>query len=137
MGFQVGPAEIVGGDRVFEVKLNVDLLKYAAVIQSAGENNQVDVPGGAGEAAWGLTQESVDYSGGQHHVIVRCVGMSKAIALDGNIVAGGLLQIGDTSGRLTTASTEDYLVARALEPSTALGDIITVMLLPGGVLTPA
>jgi hypothetical protein len=136
MGYQVGPAEIPGADRVFKVKADVDITKYMAVIQSSGEDNEVDVPGAAGEAIWGIAQEAADYSEGQHHVSVRTMGFSKALAFDGAIVAGDWLQVGDTSGRLDTAAAGDYVVARACEASAAQDDLIVVMLIPGGYAIP-
>lgn len=137
MTYQVGPAEVPGGDRTFGVKADVDITQYAAVIQSDGEDGEVDVPGAAGVASWGFAQEAVDYSGGQHYVVVRTMGFSKAIALDGNIVAGAFLQIGDTTGRVTTAAAGDYVIARATQASAALGDIIVVQVLTGGYQIPA
>jgi hypothetical protein len=130
MGYQVGPAEIPGGDRVFKVKTDVDITKYQAVIQSSGEDNEVDVPGAAGVAAWGIAQEAVDYSEGQHHVSVRTQGFSKALAFDGDIAAGERLQVGDTSGRLDTAAAGDYVVAIACEAAAAQDDLIVVMVVP-------
>lgn len=137
MSYQVGPAEVPGGDRTFGVKTNVDILQYAAVIQSSGVDGEVDVPGAAGAAAWGFAQEAVDYSEGQHHVRVRLLGVSKAIAFDGDIAAGDFLQVGDTSGRVDTAAAGDYVIARATEASAAQDDLITVQVLPGGYLIPA
>ena len=136
MSYQIGPAEVPGGDRTFKVKLNVDLLQYAAVIQSSGENGEVDVPGAAGVASWGFAQEAVDYSDGQHHVRVRTMGFSFAIALDNGIAAGAWLQIGDTSGRVTTAAGGDYVIARACEASAALNDLIVVQVILGGYAIP-
>jgi len=137
MSYQVGPAEVTGGDRTFSVKTDVDILQYAAVIQSSGVDGEVDNPDAAGAAAWGFAQEAVDYSEGQHYVVVRTLGFSKAIALDGNIAAGAFLQIGDTSGRVTTAAAGDYVIARASQASAALNDIIVVQVLPGGYQIPA
>lgn len=136
MSYQVGPAEVTGGDRTFGVKLNVDIVQYAAVIQSNGVDGEVDVPGAGGDAAWGIAQEAVDYSEGQHHVVVRLLGVSKAIAFDGDIVAGDFLQVGDTTGRLDTAAAGDYVIARATQASAAQDDIIVVMMLPGGFVLP-
>ena len=136
MAYQVGPAEVPGGDRTFKVKADTDITKYAAVIQSSGQDNEIDMPGAAGDPAWGFAQEEVDYSEGQHHVVVRTMGFSKAIALDGSIGAGAWLQVGDTSGRVTTASTGDYVIARACHASAALDDIIVVQVLTGGYLIP-
>jgi len=137
MPYQVGPSEVPGGDRTFEVKADTDILQYAAIIQSDGEDNQIDNPGAAGVACWGFAQEAVDYSEGQHHVVVRTMGFSKAIALDGNIAAGAYLQVGDTSGRVTTAAAGDYVIARACHASAALNDIIVVQVINGGYLIPA
>ena len=136
MSYQVGPAEVPGGDRTFRVKADVDILQYAAVIQSSGEDGEVDVPGAAGVASWGFAQEAVDYSEGQHYVRVRCLGFSKAIALDGNIAAGAWLQVADTSGRVATAAGGDYVIARATQASAALNDLIVVQVVPGGYLIP-
>jgi len=136
MSYQVGPAEVPGGDRTFRVKANVDILQYAAVIQSSGEDGEVDVPGAAGVASWGFAQEAVDYSEGQHYVLVRTMGFSKAIAFDGNIVAGDFLQVGDTDGRVDTAASGDYVIARASQASAAKGDEITVQVLTGGYKIP-
>lgn len=136
MSYQVGPAEITGGDRTFKVKTDVDITQYAAVIQSSGEDGEVDVPGAAGVAAWGIAQEEVDYSEGQHYVLVRTAGFSKAIAFDGDIVAGDFLQIGDTTGRLDTAASGDYVIARATQASAAQDDIIVVQVLTGGYKIP-
>ena len=133
MTYQVGPAEVPGGDRVFEVKLNVDITQYMAVIQSAGEDNQIDVPGGSTVASWGIAQEDVDYSEGQTYVKVRTMGFSKALAYDGDIVAGDWLMIGDASGRLDTAAgSGTYVIARACQAAAAQDDLIIVQLLPGG-----
>lgn len=137
MSYQVGPAEVPGGDRTFKVKANVDILQYAAVIQSSGANGEVDVPGAAGVAAWGFAQEAVDYSEGQHHVRVRTQGFSMAIAVDGDIAAGDFLQVGDTSGRVDTAAAGDYVIARAVEASAAQDDLIVVQVLTGGYQIPA
>lgn len=134
--YQVGPAEIPGGDRTFKVKANTDITKYAAVVQSSGQDNEIDMPGAAGAAAWGIAQESVDYSEGQHFCVVRTLGFSKAIAYDGDIVAGDFLQIGDTAGRLDTAASGDYVIARACQASSAQDDLIVVQLLPGGYAIP-
>lgn len=136
MPYQVGPAEIPGADRTFKVAADTDITKYAAVIQSSGEDFEVTVPSAAGAAAWGIAQEDVDYSEGQHYVTVRLYGISKAIAYDGDIVPGDFLQVGDTTGRLDTAASGDYVIARALQASAAQDDIIVVMLLPGGYAIP-
>lgn len=136
MGYQAGPAEVPGGDRTFEVKADTDILQYAAVIQSSGEDNQIDNPGAAGDACWGFAQEACDYSEGQHHVSVRCMGFSKAIAFDGDIVAGDFLQAGDTSGRVDTAASGDYVFARSCQASAAQDDLIVVQVLPGGYAIP-
>lgn len=136
MSYQVGPAEIPGADRTFKVKENVDITQYAAVIQSSGADGEVDVPGAAGVAAWGFAQEAVDYSEGQHYVSVRTAGFSKAIAFDGDIVAGDFLQVGDTAGRVDTAASGDYVIARATQASVAKDDIIIVQVLPGGYQIP-
>lgn len=136
MTYQVGPAEVPGGDRTFKVKTDVDITKYAAVIQSSGEDGEVDVPGAAGDAAWGIAQEAVDYSEGQHYVSVRLLGVSKAIAFDGDIVAGDFMQVGDTTGRLDTAAAGDYVIARSTQASAAQDDIIVVVMLLGGFVLP-
>jgi hypothetical protein len=78
----------------------------------------------------------VDYSEGQHYVRVRCYGFSKAIAYDGDIAAGDLLQVGDTTGRLDTAASGDYVIAKATQAASAQDDIIVVQLLPGGYSIP-
>lgn len=137
MTYQVGPAEVTGGDRVFKVKEDVDILQYAAVIQSSGVDGEVDVPGAAGDPAWGFAQEEVVYEDGQHYVLVRPVGFSKAIAFDGDIVAGDFLQVGDTDGRVDTAAAGDYVIARATQASAAQDDLIVVQVLPGGYQIPA
>lgn len=132
MPLQVGPAEIPGGDRTFVVHANQDITLYAAVIQSSGEDNTVTVPAAAGEASWGFAQEGVDYSEGQHHVKVRTMGFSLAIAFDGDIVPGDYLQIGDTTGRVDTAASGDFRIARACQASAAQDDLIVVQVLCGG-----
>ncbi len=134
--YQVGPAEVTGADRTFKVKADVDIVKYSAVIQSSGEDGEVDVPAAAGAAIWGIAQEEVDYSEGQHHVRVRTMGFSHALAFDGNIVAGDWLQVGDTSGRLDTAASGDYVVARSTQASATQDDLIVVMIIPGGYQIP-
>lgn len=136
MAYQAGPAEVPGGDRVFEVKADTDILQYAAVIQSSGEDNQIDNPGAAGAACWGFAQEAVDYSEGQHHVVVRTMGFSKAIAFDGDIAAGDYLQAGDTSGRADTAASGDYVIACSCQASAAQDDLIVVQVLTGGFVLP-
>jgi len=136
MSYQVGPAEVPGGDRTFKVKTDVDILQYAAVIQSSGVDGEVDVPGAAGAASWGFAQEAVDYSEGQHYVLVRTMGFSKAIAFDGDIAAGDFLQVGDTDGRVDTAAGGDYVIARSTQASAAKGDLIVVQVLQGGYLIP-
>ena len=136
MSYQVGPAEVPGGDRTFRVKANVDILRYAAVIQSSGQDGEVDVPGATGVASWGFAQEAVDYSEGQHYVLVRTLGFSKAIAFDGDIAAGDFLQVGDTDGRVDTAAAGDYVIARSTQASAAKGDLIVVQVLQGGYLIP-
>jgi len=135
--YQVGPAEVPGGDRTFAVKANTDITKYAAVIQSSGQDNEVDMPGAAGVAGWGFAQESVDYSEGQHHVRVRTMGFSKAIAADGNIAAGARLAIADTAGKVTTAAATQYVVAKACQASAAAGDLIVVMVVPSIYVVPS
>ena len=136
MAYQVGPAEVPGGDRTFGVKADTDVTQYAAVIQSSGQDNEIDMPAAAGDPAWGFAQEAVDYSEGQHHVVVRTMGFSKAIAFDGDIAAGDWLQVGDSSGRVDTAAAGDYVIARACHASAAQDDIIVVQVLIGGYLIP-
>lgn len=133
MTYQPGPAEIPGGDRTFLVAADQDITQYAAVIQEATPTaNMIDMPSAAGAIVWGFAQESVDYSEGQHTCRVRCFGFTKVIAFDGDIVAGDFLQVGDALGRVDTATTGDYVIARACEESAAAGDIIVAMILPGG-----
>jgi len=135
--YQAGPAEVPGGDRTFGVKANTDITKYAAVIQSSGQDHEVDMPGAAGVAAWGFAQEAVDYSEGQHHVVVRTMGYSFALAYDGDIAAGELLQVGDTAGRVDTAAAGDHVIAKSCQASTAQDDLIVVQVLCGGYQIPA
>ena len=92
--------------------------------------------GPSGAACWGFAQEAVDYSEGQIHVRVRCMGFSKAIAYDGDIVAGDYLQAGDTSGRVDTAASGDYVIARSCQASAAQDDLIVDQVLTGGFVLP-
>lgn len=134
--YQAGPAEVPGGDRTFAVKADTDITLYAAVVQSSGQDHEIDMPSGAGEAAWGFAQEEADYSEGQHHIVVRTMGYSFARAYDGDITPGDFLQVGDAAGRVDTAASGDYVIARACQASAAQDDLIVVQVLPGGYQIP-
>jgi hypothetical protein len=92
------------------------------------DSNGLAALGGAGDFCVGITQDNVPTgeAGG-----VRISGVSKAVA--GAAVAAGAKVTSDANGRIITATAStDNCLGVALSAAAALGEIISVLVLPGG-----
>jgi len=110
----------------YEADGDLSGLQYCAVIASGASDApmKVKAPTAAGALAVGILQNSPT-DGLQAEVRVEGVCKAKAYT---TFNSGVELQIADTTGRLTTASTEDYVVAIAEEASSATNAYVTVRL---------
>jgi hypothetical protein len=101
-------------------------LQYCAVVASGASTGlmKVKAPTGAGLIAVGILQNAPT-DGLQ--AAVRVEGVCKAKAY-GTFDSGAELQVADTTGRLTTASTADFVVAIAEEASSVTNQYCTVRL---------
>lgn len=82
---------------------------------------------GDGELAVGVLTE-VDTSGNQCTYQYFGIGRCKA----GGAITAGTKVASDASGRVVTAATSDEVFGIAREAATAAGQIVSVLLLPGG-----
>lgn len=102
--------------------------QFAAVEFASGKVTATDA---VGDTVFGIAQESADADGDE--ITVRVQGVSQCL-VDGTgtaiAVGDDLMPEGSGSGKLTAHSgtTGDTFAARALEASTADGDIIQVLL---------
>ena len=112
----------------YEADGDLSGLQYCAVVASGDTTGltKVKAPTAAGEFAMGILQNAPT-DGLQAEV--RVLGVCKAKAY-GTFNSGVELQIADTTGRLTTASTADFVVAIAEEASTVTNQYCTVRLVP-------
>jgi hypothetical protein len=90
-------------------------------------SRQVNLANAGGEAIDGILQN--DPVAG-FVADVGFNGISKAVA--GAAFAAGALLMTDTSARLITATAGLYVVAEAIEPATAVNQVVTVRVAPNG-----
>ena len=72
-------------------------------------------------------------SGGDVDIQIKDIGLWEASAA---ITAGALLAT-TAAGKAVTATSGDYIIARALEAATAAGDLIRVQLINAGAVVPS
>lgn len=71
---------------------------------------------------------------GREAEVQPLTGGAKCRVVAGGVITAGALVASDSSGRVVTAISGDYIVGEAEEAADAAGDIITVLLHEGGKL---
>ena len=109
----------------FTAAADLSNLQYCAVAPSAGASGkmQITTPSGQGVLTVGILQAYDVDSAEQGTVMMN--GISQAVAY-GSFNSGIELTTNDTSGKLSAAASGDYVIAIALEASTASNQVVTV-----------
>lgn len=120
MGYAIAPEVIT-----MEAGTDLSAKQYYFVTQAT--DGQID-PAGDGAIANGILQNAPDAAGKAASVAIA--GVSKVVA--GAAFEEGVLLGSDSSGKAVTATSGEYILARAVEQAAADGDIVAVQLIISG-----
>lgn len=109
----------------YETAANLSNLQYCAVAPSgaATGRTKITTPSGQGVLTVGILQTYNATSGTQAEVL--CQGLSKAKA-NASFNSGSELTVNGATGELEAAASGDYVIAIAMEASTAADQLVTV-----------
>jgi hypothetical protein len=98
------------------------------VVKLSSSDGMVDLNDAEGELCIGITQQK---AAANQSVAVCVLGISNAVC--GAAVTKKAAVKGDGSGRVIEAGSADLIIGYALETGAALGDIISVLVVPAGI----
>lgn len=127
-------------DKTYKITSVGGVGRYLAVVPATNDND-CQLPTGANQLSYGLTQESQLTQ--NENVIVRKYGISRAVA-NSPINKGDYVEVAGTTGNLQTANlttlpliaTLHNVLGIAESSATALGQIFFVFLSPNPVVVP-